>query len=326
MLLSIIIPQYKETDEIVKPLLDSIALQRGIDFNEIEVIIVNDGTDIKLCDCLCDRPYDITYAFPKHLGVSGARQYGLDIAKGDYVMYCDADDVFCNNLGLWYALVKMRRERGDYDYCTSTFYEEVKPVNSDDLMYIMRGDVLQGSVDGIFIHGKIYRRQFLLDNNIKWKSQLTFNEDSYYNALCLKLSKKTVICDFPFYCWCWRNDSTVRQQDGYGLYSLPQLTDGIDLLTQEFIIRNFVKDACEGVCSHIYDMYYTMYDERWQDKKYDEYKVVEQKRIREFKNKWQFLYDNVDDKQKEELKEKSKNKVLKGLKVDTEPYETWIGG
>ena len=44
MKLSILIPQYKETEEQVKPLLDSIALQQNIDFNEIEVVIVNDGT------------------------------------------------------------------------------------------------------------------------------------------------------------------------------------------------------------------------------------------------------------------------------------------
>ena len=48
MKLQILIPQYKETDEILKPMLDSIALQQNIDFNEIGVIIVNDGSNIHL--------------------------------------------------------------------------------------------------------------------------------------------------------------------------------------------------------------------------------------------------------------------------------------
>ena len=48
MKLQILVPQYEETDEIIKPLLDSIALQQNVDFNEIGVIIVNDGSDTRL--------------------------------------------------------------------------------------------------------------------------------------------------------------------------------------------------------------------------------------------------------------------------------------
>ena len=50
MKLQILIPQYKETDKIIKPLLDSIAIQQSIDFREIGVIICNDGTDVRLSD------------------------------------------------------------------------------------------------------------------------------------------------------------------------------------------------------------------------------------------------------------------------------------
>ena len=44
MTLDILIPQYKETDEVIKPLLDSIAIQQNVDLeNEVGVIICNDG-------------------------------------------------------------------------------------------------------------------------------------------------------------------------------------------------------------------------------------------------------------------------------------------
>ena len=46
--LDILVPQYKETDAIIKPLLDSIAVQHNANFQEIGVIIVNDGTDVRL--------------------------------------------------------------------------------------------------------------------------------------------------------------------------------------------------------------------------------------------------------------------------------------
>ena len=49
MKLQILVPQYKETDEIIKPLLDSIEVQQNVDLkNEVGVIIVNDGTDVHL--------------------------------------------------------------------------------------------------------------------------------------------------------------------------------------------------------------------------------------------------------------------------------------
>ena len=43
--LEILVPQYKETDDVVKPLLDSIAIQQNVDFDDIGVIICNDGSD-----------------------------------------------------------------------------------------------------------------------------------------------------------------------------------------------------------------------------------------------------------------------------------------
>ena len=64
MILQILIPQYKETDDIIHPLLDSIKIQKNVNFNDIGVIIVNDGTDIRLSDKLLKSyPFKIDYIF-----------------------------------------------------------------------------------------------------------------------------------------------------------------------------------------------------------------------------------------------------------------------
>ena len=74
MKLQILIPQYKETDEIVKPLLDSIAIQQSINFEEVGVIICNDGSDIFLTEnFLNSYPFKIEYYKEPHRGVSGTR-------------------------------------------------------------------------------------------------------------------------------------------------------------------------------------------------------------------------------------------------------------
>ena len=48
MFLDIIIPQYLEKDDKIDLLLSSINRQRGVDFNEIGIIIINDFSDVKI--------------------------------------------------------------------------------------------------------------------------------------------------------------------------------------------------------------------------------------------------------------------------------------
>lgn len=122
MKLQILIPQYEETDEVVKPLLDSIALQQNVDFDEIGVIITNDGSDVHLSDELINSyPYDIKYVLADHAGVSATRNRCLDAATADYVMFCDADDMFFNMCGLY---IVFREFDAGFDVLTSVFVEE----------------------------------------------------------------------------------------------------------------------------------------------------------------------------------------------------------
>ena len=61
MKLSIIIPQYKESEQVLSSALWSIANQKGIDLNNLEVIIVNDASDVVPSkEFLKKFPYKIT--------------------------------------------------------------------------------------------------------------------------------------------------------------------------------------------------------------------------------------------------------------------------
>ena len=105
MKLQILVPQYKETDEVVKPLLDSIAIQQNVPFEDIGVIICNDGSDVFLSDELLNSyPFTVEYYKEEHHGVSATRNACLDHATADYVMFCDADDMFLSNLALYTIL------------------------------------------------------------------------------------------------------------------------------------------------------------------------------------------------------------------------------
>ncbi len=125
MKLQVLIPQYKETDEVIKPLLDSIALQQNIPFDEVGVIICNDGSSVFLSDeLLAGYPYEIQYYKEPHRGVSGTRNACLDHATADYVMFCDADDMFFNACGERFRRIKWNN-RG----CRSTVWRCASRVN-----------------------------------------------------------------------------------------------------------------------------------------------------------------------------------------------------
>ena len=169
MKLQILIPQYKETDDIIKPLLDSIALQQRVNFEDIGVIICNDGTNVYLSEELRNSyPFEVQYYKEPHRGVSATRNACLDYAIADYVMFCDADDMFYNMCGLWIIFREM------------TTTKEVIYINHD--------------MDSTFVHGKVHRRQYLLDNGIRFNDKLTIHEDSYFNILCQSLSTNVKYC------------------------------------------------------------------------------------------------------------------------------------
>ena len=150
MKLQILIPQYEETDKIIKPLLDSIALQQGINFNEIGVIICNDGSDVFLSEELLNNyPFKIEYYKEPHRGVSGTRNACLDYATAEYVMFCDADDMFYNACGLW---IIFREIEVGFDSLVSVFTEETHIPNTKQITYINH------EADSTFVHGKVHRR------------------------------------------------------------------------------------------------------------------------------------------------------------------------
>ena len=90
-LISVIVPVYNAENTIEKTV-DSLQQQ---EYTSIEIILVNDGsTDSskEICENLQKKITGLAVYSIKNSGPSAARQYGLDRAKGKYVVFCDADD------------------------------------------------------------------------------------------------------------------------------------------------------------------------------------------------------------------------------------------
>ena len=311
MKLQILIPQYKETEEIIKTMLDSLMVQQNVNFNDFGVIITNDGTDVLLSeDFLNSYPYKIDYYRNFHRGVSATRNYCLNKATADYIMFCDADDMFYNACGLF--LIFNEIEKQEFDVFLSHFTEEGRDKEGKPF-YI---DHLK---DATFVHGKVYRRQFLIDNNIKWKENLTIHEDSYFNYLCQALSQEGRIrfCKNAFYLWKWRKDSICRNDKKYMLKTYNNMLDSCTELIDELICRGKLQNAAQIATNTIYDMYYNMNKEEWLNKENQEYRDKTEKRFVKFYKKYKGVADVLK-------KEERNKKFNEGMILESITFNDWI--
>ena len=91
-LVSFIITYYQMPVQMLQECLDSI-LQLSLRSFEREIIIIDDGSEKSPINELGAYEDDIIYVRQKNGGVSVARNKGLDIAKGTFIQFVDADDV-----------------------------------------------------------------------------------------------------------------------------------------------------------------------------------------------------------------------------------------
>lgn len=319
MKLQILVPQYNEDEGVIKLLLDSIALQQGVDLNEVGVIIVNDGSNVHLSESFLNSyPYKIEYHLHEHKGVSATRNALLDYATADYVMYADSDDLFFNACGLWIIFREMKK---DYDSLVSVFSEEWKDRETGEILYINHEH------DNVFVHGKVHKRQYLIDKNIRWNENLTIHEDSYFNTLCQVLSDNVLYVTAPFYLWKWRDGSICRHDPKYILKTYIKLLDSNDSLVQELLNRG-LKDKAEMMCvMMIFDSYYAMNKPQWINQENVEYRQAVEKRFHEYFTKNKHLWDSIDPNLKMQISTKIRNRqVVEGMQMEKITIEQWLEG
>ena len=92
-LISVVVPIYN-VETYLNKCVESIVNQT---YTNLEVILVNDGSTDN-CGSICDeyavKDNRIIVIHKKNGGLSDARNVGLDICKGDYVIFIDSDDYF----------------------------------------------------------------------------------------------------------------------------------------------------------------------------------------------------------------------------------------
>ena len=319
MKLQILIPQYDETDEVIKPLLDSIAIQQNVDFTkDVGVIICNDGSETRLSyDFLDGYPFPVEYHIMPHGGVSATRNACLDKATADYVMFCDADDMFCNVCALWILFREI--DNGGFDSLVSVFVEETRMPDTRAVVYINH------DMDTTFVHGKVHRRQYLLDKQIRWTPNLTIHEDSFFNIQCQNLSANVKYCQTPFYLWKWRDTSVCRHDSKYILKTYRNMIDSNDALIDEFTKRGVFDKAAYFTAFMIFDAYYTMNKPEWINQENKEYRDLTERRFAAYYKKRKETWDSITPQDKMQISQGIRQRsVNEGMMMEAITVSDWL--
>ena len=318
MKLQLLIPQYNETEDVIRPMLDSIRTQQGVDLKkDIEVLIGNDGSDFKLSEeFLGSFPFSIRYEQFEHTGLPGTRGRLFDLATADYVMFCDADDMFLTNIALYTIFAFI--DRG-FDALVVDFMEEVLNRKTGRSMFFLH------KRDSTFVHGKIYRRQFLLDNGIVWHPDVKCHEDSGYNCLALKVAKDVKHCQIPLYLWKWREGSICRKDPLYVPKTYTRMIYSNGWLVKDLLDRGMVEDARYYVAVLVYGTYYMLNKRIWLDPMNAKYRYETEKCFQEYFRKHKILFQSIDPKMKNRIIAGTKRRVLnEGVLLERFTFDEWI--
>ncbi len=177
MQLSIIIPAYNCADTLEK------AVASAVFFSDSEIIIIDDGsTDStpKLIEKLKIKYPTVRSFRQENAGPAKARNKGIDMADGEYVMFLDSDDTFekC-------AYAKIITELNKDTDLLIFGFKQCFMGRANDKIYSLSSPF---TIDEYYknnllnqVWNKVYRREFLNKNNIRF-SDFRYGEDRIFNA------------------------------------------------------------------------------------------------------------------------------------------------
>lgn len=201
MKFSIIIPVHN-AEKYLKDCIDSIYDQDMTDFEIICVVNGSNDESENICLLAREDHSNIRVIVTDAVGVSSARNIGLREAQGEYIIFVDADDCLLPG-----ALTSFEETCADCpDMVTANYLRNKTKHMSGRVSDPETVTYLKAMLDAPAYFGKLnltwqpivtycvfakaFRRQFLMDNNICFDTDLAIGEDlifSMKSALCAKL-------------------------------------------------------------------------------------------------------------------------------------------
>lgn len=165
---------------------------QGLQEAGFEVILVNDGSpdnSLEVAAVLTKGKTNVKIISQENKGLGGARNTGMRNAKGDYLVFLDADDWYQEN-SLSLLLKNIQNEdiiefsvsvRDDYNELSTIKFPVTKSLNGID--YYFKHKSINSACN------KIYKRSFLINYKINFQEKI-YGEDFEFNSYTLFFAKK----------------------------------------------------------------------------------------------------------------------------------------
>ena len=226
--ISIVVPIYN-AEEFLEKCVESLINQTC---DDIEILLINDGStdrSLEICEKFSQQDKRIKIFNQSNQGVSQSRNTGLQNAKSELITFVDADDwiedTFCemaqeNYLRLAYDILSVdafiihgnnRKKNEFYRYEFDELSSEIKEdlilqtINKDSANYKPEFKVIGTT------WAKIYRTEFLKNNNLLFNKELTRAEDHVFLLNCLSFNPNVRYIKKSLYNYRRQEQSTVNK-------------------------------------------------------------------------------------------------------------------
>lgn len=198
--LSIIIPVY-QVENYIHACLESIYRQY-LKEDSFEVIVVNDGTKDRSMEVIQDiikKHSNITVINQKNQGLSMARNNGIEKAKGEYILLLDSDDLLAEKC-LPPLISEACQQKPDL------VVADFKKMNDKEIEETLQNSTLNAPLNikvksgwallqedlnprQCYVWRTIYRREFLVSNNIRFVPGIYYEDIPFTHECYLKAGK-----------------------------------------------------------------------------------------------------------------------------------------
>lgn len=254
--ITIIIPVYNVEKYMLIQCLDSILNQT---YKNIELIIVDDGSKQDVAD-LCEEyrashsHFDIKVVHNRNGGASVARNTGIEISTGAYITFVDADDWIDDDY-VEQLYKKIVKSNADIVMCSrvfefksnskhDSFFDKDKVFSSQNKKELIRKSITTG-VAGTWC--KLYRREFLVKNNLKYDKNLRRTQDIIFNLYAFQKADKIIYFNKSIYHYRMQNESVTKKYN----------SNADDILTRAAVeFRKFAEEFYPEDEDILQDVYY----------------------------------------------------------------------
>lgn len=235
---SVIVPIYNVEKYIGKCILSIIEQT----YKNIEIILVDDGSlddSGNIADEYATRDNRIKVIHKANAGVSAARNSGLDAATGDFVCFSDGDDYVMPNY-VEHLLKLCLAYHADVAYTVdmyTTFHNEhiansqVKVITPEDATE----NILCYKVP-IGVYSKLFNREFLVKNNIRFLEDVYIGEGFNFNTACFQRANKVVMSNERIY--FYRRDNEASAMTKFKEAKCQMALKAIDIIKANLVLKS----------------------------------------------------------------------------------------